>query len=105
MARRAYDGRGRLVYAGSIKTGFGAKTAVNLLARLTALAADASPFDVGAPSAPRKEVRWARPELVAAVEIAEWTAGGKLRQASFKGLREDKEPRDVVRETPGGDPL
>ncbi|RYF37462.1 MAG: hypothetical protein EOO38_26230 [Cytophagaceae bacterium] len=52
--------------------------------------------------APRKtsEIHWVRPELVAAAEIAEWTASGKLRQASFKGLREDKRPEEVVRERP-----
>ena len=75
------------------------------LARLGPLKMEASPFDVGHPSGPRRELRWARPELVAAVEIAEWTASGTLRQASFKGLREDKDPREVVREAPGPDPL
>lgn len=100
-----YDGRGRLVYAGSIKTGFSDKAMRELLARLSAIEADVSPFDVGKPSAPRRETRWARPELVAAVEIAEWTASGKLRQASYKGLREDKRPEDVVRETPGPDEI
>lgn len=56
----------------------------------------------GPAEAPRKtsEIHWVRPELVAAAEIAEWTASGKLRQASFKGLREDKRPEDVVRERP-----
>ena len=75
------------------------------LARLGPLEVDASPFDVGQPSGPKRELRWARPELVAAVEIAEWTASGKLRQSSFKGLREDKDPREVVREAVGPDAL
>jgi bifunctional non-homologous end joining protein LigD len=100
-----YDTRGRLVYAGSLKTGFSDKALRDLMARLAPLAADTSPFEVGAPSGPRSQVRWARPELVAAAEIAEWTASGKLRQASYKGLREDKDPRDVVREAPGSAPI
>lgn len=92
-----------LVYAGSVKTGFG-RAAGDLLKRLTALETTTSPFDRDAPRKTR-EIRWARPELVAAVEIAEWTSSGKLRQASFKGLRDDKRPEEVVREAPGPDVL
>ncbi|CAN7311696.1 non-homologous end-joining DNA ligase [Phenylobacterium sp. LjRoot164] len=89
-----YD-RGRLTYAGSIKTGFSADT--GMLKRLRALETEASPFAAGAPRK-TSEIHWVRPELVAAAEIAEWTDSGKLRQASFKGLREDKAPEEVVRE-------
>src|SRR6202007_2054936 len=46
--------------------------------------------------APRKGVHWVRPELVAEVEFAGWTADRILRHASFQGLREDKSPREVV---------
>lgn len=88
--------RGKLSYAGSIQAGFGRDK--GLLARLQALETEASPFAGG--EAPRKtsEIHWVQPVLVAAAEIAEWTASGKLRQASFKGLREDKRPEEVVRE-------
>ncbi len=41
---------------------------------------------------------WVRPELVAEVAFAEWTSEGLVRQASFLGLRDDKDPADVVRE-------
>lgn len=92
-----YD-RGKLTYAGSIQTGFGADK--TLLTRLRALETEASPFVDGEPPRKTSEIHWVRPELVAAAEIAEWTASGKLRQASFKGLREDKRPEDVVRERP-----
>jgi bifunctional non-homologous end joining protein LigD len=91
-----YD-QGRLRYVGRLKTGFG-RTSGGLLPRLRALEIPASPFESGEPPRKTPAIHWVRPELVAAAEIAEWTDSGKLRQASFKGLREDKDPREVVRE-------
>lgn len=90
------QGPGGLIYAGSVKTGFAGSS--DLLARLRVLETKASPF-VDGPGR-KSENRWVRPELVANVEFAEWTASGKLRQASFKGLREDKDPATVRREIP-----
>lgn len=92
-----YDDVGRLVYVGRIETGFSTKAVLELVKRLRLSESDASPFDVGKPSS-LKGIRWARPELVAAVEIAEWTPAGRVRQAAFKGLREDKDPNEVRRE-------
>ncbi len=46
----------------------------------------------------KAHLRWVRPELVAQVSFAEWTDGGGIRAPSFLGLRDDKDPRDVVRE-------
>ena len=45
-----------------------------------------------------KNCTWVRPEVVAHIEFAEWTPDAHLRNASFAGLREDKDPREVVRE-------
>ncbi len=77
---------GRLRYAGSVKSGFSRER--GLLAKLRAIEAAAPPFDVGTPRK-TSDMHWTRPELLAEVEIAEFTASGKLRQATFKGLRED----------------
>lgn len=81
-------------------TGFTAKSMAELLPRLGAARSDVSPYASGAPSK-TSDIHWVKPILVANVEIAEWTNSGKLRQASYKGLREDKDPRDVVFETLG----
>ena len=45
-----------------------------------------------------KEAIWVEPELVAEVAFTEWTGAGILRHPSYKGLRDDKDPREVVRE-------
>jgi bifunctional non-homologous end joining protein LigD len=97
-----YEGS-RLSYAGSVKTGF--KGSSGLLTRLRSLQTDQSPFTLGSRPNKTSEINWVRPELVANVEFAEWTSSGKLRQASFKGLREDKDPLTVRREFPEAEPL
>ena len=93
-----YDADGRLAYAGKVGTGFSTATLRSLHASLSAIERDTSPFDLGKP--PRAGVHWAQPRMVAQIEFAEWTTDGLLRQPRFEGLRDDKDPAEVVRETP-----
>ena len=88
----------RLRYTGIVGTGFSVRVAAELLPRLRAAEAARSPFRAGEPPRKADGLHWARPELVAEVEIAEWTEAGVVRQASYKGLREDKAASAVRRE-------
>jgi bifunctional non-homologous end joining protein LigD len=92
---------GSFVYAGRVGTGFTEKTLDQLQKRLEPLRRDRSPFDK-APKLPRGMV-WVEPSLVAEIELREWTAERIMRAPSFKGLREDKSPRDVRIEVIGED--
>ncbi len=94
-----YDGDGELVYAGKVGTGFDTRTLRGLGARLAGLERDSPAFGKGRLPGPAG-VHWVRPELVAQVGFAEWTDAGQLRQPRFQGLRDDKDPAEVVREVP-----
>lgn len=93
-----YEG-GRLRYAGKVGTGYTAERLAALGARLRTLEIPESPFTDARPT-PRG-THWTRPELVAQIGFAEWTADGRLRQPRFLGLRDDKRPMEVVREQAG----
>jgi bifunctional non-homologous end joining protein LigD len=100
-----YYEAGDLVYAGKVGTGFSQATLRELRQRLDALETPDSPFrgdDVrrAARGSGGGAVHWVRPELVAEVAFTEWTTDGRLRHPRFIGLRDDKRPRDVVREVP-----
>jgi DNA ligase D-like protein (predicted ligase) len=89
---------GSLRYAGKVGTGYTAATLRALGAQVRKLQTPESPFLDARPIP--KGTHWTRPELVAQIGFAEWTTDGRLRQPRFLGLRDDKQPADVVRERP-----
>ena len=89
---------GRLVHVGRVGTGFTEAVARDLWTALEALKRSDPPFAQKLPAEAARGVRWVEPKLVAEVELRGWTTDGLLRHASFKGLRDDKDAAEVVRE-------
>jgi bifunctional non-homologous end joining protein LigD len=89
---------GGLRYAGKVGTGFGVRARHDLLADLRPLAREASPFSAPLSPAETALAHFVRPVLVGEVQYGEWTADGRLRHPSWRGLRPDKDPAEVIRE-------
>lgn len=91
--------RSQLHFAGGVGSGLNEKQIDFLTGELHRREIPESPFDVGAPAGPKAKLAlWCRPELVCEVSWTEWTNEGTLRQPAFKGMRDDKDPREVVKE-------
>jgi bifunctional non-homologous end joining protein LigD len=92
------DGDG-LHYAGKVGTGFTARSLAELGELLAPLARDTSPFAEPLPRKDSAGAHWVQPTVVGEVRFSEWTRDGRLRHPAWRGLRPDKRPDQVVRET------
>jgi bifunctional non-homologous end joining protein LigD len=86
------------VFAGKVGTGFDTKLLNELRAKFDRIEIEKPPF-TKAKGLPRK-AHWVKPQIVVQVSFIEWTVHGKLRHSRLRGIRTDKSPREVVRETP-----
>jgi DNA ligase D-like protein (predicted ligase) len=105
-----YYAEGTLRFAAKIRAGFTPRLRRDVCDRLQPLLRRACPFSDlpssgtahwggGVTAEQMREIQWVKPQLLAQVRFVEWTAEGHLRHAAFLGLRDDKAPLDVVRET------
>jgi bifunctional non-homologous end joining protein LigD len=92
-----YEGED-FVYAGRAGTGMSEADIKVLNEQFKNINRSESPFKLAPKPRPKEKLTWLEPELVVEIKFAEWTQEGQLRQASFKGMRADKNPREVTRE-------
>jgi DNA ligase D-like protein (predicted ligase) len=100
---------GRLLYAGRTRAGFTTVARASIFRKFNGLEIKDCPFvnlpqkkagrwGAGLTQEKMADCVWLKPQLVAQIEFLEWTPDGNLRHTKFTGMREDKNPRDVVRE-------
>jgi bifunctional non-homologous end joining protein LigD len=93
-----YDESG-LTYVGHVGSGFNEGALRALSADLAARAVDDVPFATPPPRADAKDAHWVEPSLVGEVAFSGWTGDGRLRHPTWRGLRPDKSPTEVIRES------
>lgn len=101
-----YYRRGKLMYAGKVGAGFDTKELTDMLARLRKLETKKSPFAQEIEAGPGRwshreatKIHWVSPRLVGQFAFTEWTGDNQLRHPRFLGLRRDKKPREVTKES------
>ena len=92
-----YEGD-ELIYAGRAGTGLSERVRKELESEFESCKRTEPPFKLSPKPRSNEKITWLEPKLVAEIQFAEWTEEDVLRQASFKGLRTDKNPRDIKRE-------
>lgn len=93
-----HDAQGGLRYAGRVGSGFDAAGLARMKQQLDALRATAPPLQ--GPTGAGGGITWVAPQLVVEVSFGEWTSSGHVRQAVFRGVREDKPAQSIMKEAP-----
>ncbi len=89
---------GNLIYSGHVGTGFNEGTLKQLFELFAPLKSKTMPVSEKPADPLRRKIQWLKPKIVIEVEFTEWTSDNILRHPSFKGIREDKLPKQVTRE-------
>lgn len=97
-----HDDDGNLLYAGHSGGGFSQRMLEEIATKLKSIERQSSPFTTTPKT--NERAHWVAPRYVAQVKFNEWTSSGMLRQPIFLGLRDDKDPRTVVRENGAANP-
>ena len=92
-----YEGD-ELIYAGRAGTGISKNDMKILESKFEGLKCLEPPFKQAPKIKPNEKITWLEPKLAAEIKFTEWTKENLLRQASYKGLRTDKDPKDIKRE-------
>ena len=103
-----YEGK-KLIFCGKVRQGFNPAVRTRLMKEMRSLPTKKCPFSnlptsrkshfgEGITGDEMTQLRWLKPKLIAQVSFTEWTTYGMLRHATFEGLRDDKEPYEIVRE-------
>ncbi|HEX3026201.1 MAG TPA: DNA ligase D, partial [Clostridia bacterium] len=93
-----YEGT-ELIYAGRAGTGLTERGMMELEKKFESIKAETAPFKNAPAPKTNESFTWLKPVMAAEIRFAEWTSDHLLRQASFKGLRTDKDPREIKMET------
>jgi len=88
-----------LQYVGQVGTGFTEAVLDDLARTLAKLRSASSPFATDVPRQYRNVATWVSPEVVGEVSFSEWTTDGRMRHPAWRGVREDKTPQEVHRES------
>ncbi|MGI4750707.1 MAG: DNA ligase D [Janthinobacterium lividum] len=89
--------QGELKYIGNCGTGFNQQTLKDLYGQMQGLISE-KPFQKSVVVNQQRSVTWVKPELVCEVNFTEWTEDNNLRHPVYKGLRTDKDAREIMRE-------
>lgn len=89
---------GKIIHAGRVGTGFSEKSAKEIMKKMKPLERKTSPLENPPKKRYNESLTWVRPDLVAEVSFSQWTDEGLLRQPSFKGIRLDKDFKEVENE-------